>query len=367
MKKKAFVLFSGGLDSMLAVRVLENQGFLVTGICFESNFYNANKARDIAKQIRIEFIVVDIRKEMLDLVKKPPHGLGKNMNPCIDCHGLMLKKVGEIIATSLSLREGANATTWQSHEKIRNDIVIATGEVLGQRPFSQNKQALEIVKKISGIDVLRPLSAKLLPETEIEKNKIIDREKLFSIKGRRREGQKELLEKFKIKEYPSPSGGCLLTDPVFSQRIKQMLENWQDCTVDDIELIKYGRVFWAKVKGEMFLFVIGRHKEDNENLEKLAKKYDIMVELKEEKGPVTLARRIRFAPPAGGWRKDFRFKNDYKIEIPVELSLEKLELNQEKSEEEFIKIVAKMTGYFSPKLRGREIEFIIRVCHQTTV
>lgn len=328
--KKAYVLFSGGLDSMLAVCVLEDQGFLVKGVCFESNFYNADKAREVAKKIGIELIIVDISKEVLTLVKNPPHGLGKNMNPCIDCHALMIKKVGEMA----------------------NIAVVATGEVLGQRPFSQNKNALEKVKNISGVDVLRPLSAKLLSVTEIEKRGLVDREKLYSIQGRRRDGQKELLEKFKIKEYPTPAGGCLLTDPEFSNRLKEMIKHWPNCSIGDVALLKFGRVFWANVKDSMVLLVIGRHQDDNDMLEKLAKEGDIVVKLKNDKGATAVIRGIVDYKRLAG--------SCLQVQVLNELNLAELDLVGKKNEEEFIEIAAKMTGYFAPKLRGVNVEFLIK-------
>ena len=189
-KIKALVLFSGGLDSILAVKMLQAQKIAVTAVCFESNFYDAKKAEEEAKKLDIDLKVVDIQKEMLALVKNPFSGYGKNLNPCIDCHSLMIKKAGAIAKS-----DGFD--------------FVATGEVLGQRPFSQNKQALEKVKDLSGVEVLRPLSAKLLNETEIEKNKILIRGLLGRIQGRTREGQIELARKYKLKDYPLPAGGCL--------------------------------------------------------------------------------------------------------------------------------------------------------------
>ena len=165
MKKvKALVLLSGGLDSMLAVKVLQEQGIEVTGITFESNFYNAEKSKKVVEQLNIPLKIVDISKEMLDLVKNPSSGHGKHMNPCIDCHSLMIKKASDFLkkeTKSLSTETG-------ERDSVSEYDIIATGEVVGQRPFSQTKQALERVRNYSGVDVLRPLSAKLLPETEFQ-------------------------------------------------------------------------------------------------------------------------------------------------------------------------------------------------------
>jgi tRNA-uridine 2-sulfurtransferase len=278
-KTKALIIFSGGLDSILAALVLMDQGIAVEGIGFKSNFYDCEKALKSAKEIGIKLHLKDISKAILALVKNPSYGYGKNLNPCIDCHAMMIK-----LADKFAKR------------KFKTDnYIIASGEVLGQRPFSQNKQALGKVIKISGVEVLRPLSARLLPETEVEKRKLVDRLKLGIIQGRTREAQINLARQFGLKTYPSPAGGCLLTDPEFSQRVKKMLEYWPKCKSDDLELLKYGRTFWQKLEtGNWSLIVVGRNKEDNEKLARLAKNGDVMVELKEMTGPLTLVRIFKF-------------------------------------------------------------------------
>ncbi|MDO8260107.1 MAG: tRNA 4-thiouridine(8) synthase ThiI, partial [Candidatus Magasanikbacteria bacterium] len=243
---KAIVLLSGGLDSMLAVKVLQVQGIEVVGLCYKSNFYDCARAREAAELLRIELKEVDISSEMLDLVKHPPSGYGKNLNPCIDCHAFMIRRAGEIARA-----EGFD--------------FVATGEVLGQRPFSQNKESLKRVAALSGVPVLRPLSAKLIDETEIEKNGLVNRHRLLDISGRGRERQIELAEKYEITEYPSPAGGCLLTDPGFSERGIKLLDHWPDCDTNDIEILKHGRVFWFSLpRKKKVLLMIGRHQGDNE-------------------------------------------------------------------------------------------------------
>ena len=157
MKKKikALVLFSGGLDSILAVKILEDQGIEVAGIYFESIFFGAEKAKEIAKKNDIKLFVEDFNQEILGSVKNSAHGLGKNMNPCIDCHATMV-----ILAGEFAQKNGYD--------------FLASGEVLGQRPFSQNKQALSKVVEIGEREILRTLSAKLLLETEVEKTGLVD-------------------------------------------------------------------------------------------------------------------------------------------------------------------------------------------------
>ncbi len=335
MKKvKALVLLSGGLDSMLAVKILQEQGIEVTGIVFTSNFYNAERAKKAAKQINIPLKIVDISTEMLDLVKNPPSGHGKNLNPCIDCHALMIKKASEIL-------------------KKENYQIITTGETLGQRPFSQNKQSLFRVAKLSGTDILRPLSAKLLPITKYEKKGLVNRDKLLDIEGRNREKQMELAKKFNIQEYFGPGGGCILTEPDWSRKLSKMLSNWPKCDIDDVELLKHGRSFWVDLQvGLIFkkkspvLIIIGRDKKDNEQLEKMVKKNDIIIEPIDISGPTTLV-RVK--------NKKLKVKNrELSLDIP-----EKLE--EIKNKEEVLKIACLLTGWYIVKARGRKINFQLRI------
>ncbi|MCI6189203.1 MAG: tRNA 4-thiouridine(8) synthase ThiI, partial [Clostridium sp.] len=196
---RALAMISGGLDSILAAKIIKDQGIDVIGICFKSYFFNENNAKRMTKQIGIKLEVVDFSKEHFEMVKNPKHGLGKNMNPCIDCHAMMMRYAGELL------------------EKLDADFII-TGEVLNQRPMSQNKQALNVVKKESGFadKILRPLCALNLEPTEMEKNGLVDRNKLLNISGRSRKVQMELAEKYGIKDYPSPAGGCKLTEPNYA-------------------------------------------------------------------------------------------------------------------------------------------------------
>jgi tRNA-uridine 2-sulfurtransferase len=330
-KVKALVLFSGGLDSTLAVKILELQDIEVTGLCFTSNFFSSASAEKSVKANDIKLKVVDINKEILDLVKNPPSGYGKNLNPCIDCHSLMIKKAGQIM------------------KKEKYDFV-ATGEVLGQRPFSQNKDALERVKKISGVDVLRPLSAKLLPETEAEKKGLVNRGRLLNISGRMRERQMELAAKFKI-TYPAPAGGCLLTDPEFSGRLIKMLNYWPKCNNNDVELLKNGRPFWLNKGNKKTLLVVGRNATENSNLEKLAKTGDIMIELNKENGPTTLIRNLQVAG----------LKNEVTEEkIPDHLDPRLLDSSKNFSAKEIVNMATVATGYYATKARGKNLEIKIK-------
>jgi len=326
---KALVLLSGGLDSMLAVKLLQLQNISVTGLCFHSNFYGCERARIAAAQLGVELIEDDVSQVMFDLVKNPPSGYGKNLNPCIDCHAMMIRRAGEI-----------------AREK--GFDFVATGEVLGQRPFSQNKSALARVAKLAGIPVLRPLSAKLLDETEIEKKALVNRHRLLDIAGRERERQMELAEKYDIKDYPSPAGGCLLTDPGFSERGAKLLDHWPDCDTNDIELLKHGRVFWLNLpQDQKVLLLIGRHQNDNENLEKLARNGDIMIELKEMNGPTGLVRA----------KTDLKLDQEIiELSIPSEAKEIESEALGEILEKDWSRVAGTLTAYFYVKARAQKVK-----------
>lgn len=252
---KALVLFSGGLDSRLVLEILARLQIKLVAVFFNLPFgagcCNIGCAFSFAQLKGIKLIVVDCTrggdfKEYLKIVRKPRFGYGSCMNPCIDCRIFMLKKAKEIM------------------EEEKADF-IATGEVLGERPMSQRKNILFLVEKESKLEgrLLRPLSAKLLPETVIEKKGLIDRTKLFGIQGRSRKKQIELARRFKIK-FPSPAGGCLLTDKHFSKKLKNLFKYKKRIIPEDIELLKIGRHFWF---GKDWI-VVGRNEKENNKLEK---------------------------------------------------------------------------------------------------
>ena len=268
-KARALVLFSGGLDSILACKILEEQKIDVVPVFFKSYFFGPEIAQKSAKENGLNLRIEDISKEHLEIVKKPKFGWGTSMNPCLDCHILMLKRAKEIM------------------EKENFDFV-ATGEVLGERPFSQTRNALAIVERESSLKgyLLRPLSAKLLEPTIPEKKGLVKREKLFDIQGRSRKRQIELAKKFKIKWYPQPSGGCILTDLEFGKKLRELLEKYPEFDGNDVETLKLGRHFWEeKVK-----IIIGRNHEENLKLEKLKRKGDFIIKMKNYPGPTALIR-----------------------------------------------------------------------------
>lgn len=266
---KALALFSGGLDSILAVKLIEEQDVEVIGICFESPFFSSQKARESAQYIVLPLRMVDITDRLFKIVLSPRHGYGKGLNPCIDCHALMFKIAGE-----MQKEEGA-------------DFIIS-GEVLGQRPMSQNMQSLSIISRESGFEdlILRPLSARRLPETLPEKAGWVNRERLLGLSGRSRRPQMELAKKFGIEKYPSPAGGCLLTEVVFSRRLKDLISTNQTFSRRDSELLKWGRHFRISKRTKI---VVGRNKGENERITSLMRKEDTILMMEFFPGPTVLA------------------------------------------------------------------------------
>lgn len=253
---RALAMISGGLDSILSAKLIKEQGIEVIGICFRSYFFNEENAKRMTEQIGIRLEVVDFSKEHFEMVKNPKHGWGKNINPCIDCHSMMMRYSGELL------------------EKFNADFII-TGEVLNQRPMSQNRSALDVVKKQSGFSdkILRPLCAKNLKETQMEIDGLVDREKLLDISGRSRKIQMELAEKWGIKDYPSPAGGCKLTEPGYATRLKEILDRKKDVTEKDIQLLKYGRHF---VSDNNVKIIVSRTAEEGEQIKALLSNRDMM-------------------------------------------------------------------------------------------
>jgi len=273
LKVKGLAVFSGGLDSIIAVKIVQEQGIDVLGITFETPFFSARKARDAAAKIGLPLIVLDITEEHLQMLMAPRYGYGKNMNPCIDCHTLMLKIAGEKMS------------------ELDADFIF-TGEVLGQRPMSQGKQMLGVVARNSGYSdyILRPLSARLLPETKPESEGKVKRERLLAISGRGRKIQIALAEHYGISDYAPPAGGCLLTDPMFTKRLRDLFNFKKDFTIRDIELLKFGRHFRID---ENTKTIVGRNRVDNEAIEKLADEQDARMAMTSFRGPTVLV-------PGGG-------------------------------------------------------------------
>ncbi len=265
---KALGLISGGLDSSLAAMTLMRQGIEVTGIAFETPFFNADKAKTAARAIGHKLIVENISDIHLQMVKNPQRGYGRNMNPCIDCHALMFRLAGERMT-----KDGFD--------------FLFSGEVLGQRPMSQNANALRSVAKLSGYPnkVLRPLSAKLMDLTEMEETRLVDREQLLDIQGRSRKRQQTLAKQWGLIDYPSSGGGCLLTEEGFSNQLRDLLTHDPQATTSDVELLKIGRQFRLSETAKL---ILGRHRADNEALQRHAALDHIKIRCQNFSGPLGL-------------------------------------------------------------------------------
>ena len=268
-KVKALGLCSGGLDSILAALVLRDQGVEVQWVTFETPFFTAEKARRTASKNKIPLIVKDITERYIPMLKNPRCGYGQGMNPCLDCHALMFRIAGEMMGETES-------------------YFLFSGEVMGQRPMSQTKSSMRYVEKHSGYDgyILRPLSAKRLPGTWMEKAGLVDRERLYGLTGRSRKPQIALAESFGVTDYPAPAGGCLLTDKGYARRLQDLFDHQADFTREDLELLKYGRHLRTN---EAVKLVVGRNKSDNENIVSCYRpESDVLTQMAVHPGPVGL-------------------------------------------------------------------------------
>jgi len=286
--KKAVALISGGLDSMLAAKVILEQGIHVEGLNFYSGFFgvgskiisaknpNYNNAQWIADQLGIKLHVIDVVEEFKDVFLNPKYGYGSQLNPCLDCKIFIVKK----------------ALEWMRQNNF--DFVIS-GEVIGQRPMSQRRDTMNVVKRDSGAEdlLLRPLCAKHFPETKAEREGWVAREKLLDFVGRDRKPQIALAAKYGFKHFPQPAGGCLLTEPNFAARIKDLwnrvgarraVPKNKDYTLDEINLLKVGRHLRPRPH---FKLIIGRDQKENEFLERFQDKY-ISLHCVDFPGPLVL-------------------------------------------------------------------------------
>jgi len=273
--KKAIALLSGGLDSSVAVKVILEQGIEVEALNFATAFCQCTRrssgcrseARKVAELFGIKIKVISLKQEYLEIIKNPRHGYGKNLNPCIDCRILLLKKAKQYMAES-----GAS--------------FLITGEVLGQRPMSQHRKALDLIEHEAGVEglLLRPLSAKLLPPTIPEQKGVVDREKLLRINGRSRKAQIQLAEKYSIKDYPCAAGGCLLTDKSFAAKMRDAMDHFE-LRPADIPILKVGRHFRLSPE---FKLVVGRNEQENAALERLCRTEDICFRPEKVNGPVAV-------------------------------------------------------------------------------
>ena len=275
-RAKALAMLSGGLDSILATRIIQNQGIEVEAINFRG-FFCSCKGSDVgvdetAKLLGVPLKVVTVDCRYLGMLRNPRHGYGRNMNPCVDCKIFMLKE-----AKKYAKQIGAS--------------FIFTGEVLNERPMSQHLQALRIIEEESGLRgrLLRPLSAKLLPETIPEKNGIVKRSQLLSLAGRSRKPQIKLAKDLGITLFPSPAGGCLLTEAEFSARLRDLFSHRKRCSVDDAALLRVGRHFrLGKNK-----IIVGRDEKENKALLEEKGRQDLAFEAWGIPGPISVLQGLK--------------------------------------------------------------------------
>ncbi|MCD6185423.1 MAG: tRNA 4-thiouridine(8) synthase ThiI [Deltaproteobacteria bacterium] len=266
---RALGLCSGGLDSILAALLLKEQGMDVEWVTFTTPFFSSEKAEKAACIYNIPITVLNIIKPYLKMLKNPPCGYGKHMNPCMDCHALMFKLAGKMM------------------EEKGFDFLFS-GEVLGQRPMSQTRPSLRYVEKTSGYAgyILRPLSAEKLPETLPEKNGFVRRELLMDFTGRSRKPQIELAEKMGVNEYPGPAGGCLLTDKGYAARLKDLFDKQDKYAEEELHLLRYGRHIRLNEKTKI---IVGRNQSDNDSmLNYYHADVNILIKVQTIPGPIVL-------------------------------------------------------------------------------
>jgi len=276
-KIKAIGLLSGGLDSIVATKLILEQGIEVEAVNFVTVFCTCTSkgstclaSQKAAEQLNVPLKVIDISEEYLEVIKRPKYGYGSGMNPCLDCRIFCFKKAKQYM-------EEAGAS------------FIFTGEVLGQRPMSQRREAMNIIERDSGLTgyLVRPLSAKFFPPTIIEEKGGLKRDSLLAVSGRSRKSQISFAKKFDIKDYPCASGGCLLTVKDFANRMRDLMKHNPDFNLADVNLLKYGRHFRVSPRIKL---VVGRNESENHKIAALKKEDDIIFHAQEPLGPVSLLR-----------------------------------------------------------------------------
>lgn len=283
---RAISLLSGGLDSILATRLILEQGIDIEAVNFITVFCTCTShgktclaSKSASDNLGIKLKVFEVSKEYFEIVKNPKYGYGSNINPCLDCRIFMFKKAGEYMRETQA-------------------SFLITGEVLGERPMSQRRDAMRIIERDAGLEglILRPLSARLLESTIPEREGLVDREKLLTIQGRSRKPQIQLAKDFGINDYPCPAGGCLLTDSGFANRMKDLIKYKPDFTINDVKLLKTGRHFRLNPEAKL---IVGRNEKENNILSNLIKEGDLYLYPSRTKGPIGVGR--------GKFSKDYIF------------------------------------------------------------
>lgn len=281
--RKAIALLSGGLDSQLAIAVVRAQGIEVEALHFHTGFSVAERRRRLGQergaygdairrsgsQLGVPVRIIDVSQEFLHVALHPQYGYGANVNPCVDCHLFMLRKAR------------------QHMTQVGADFVI-TGEVLGQRPMSQYRRALQLLERESGLEglLLRPLSARLLSPTIPEREGWVDRDRLYAFEGRSRKPQMRLAEEIGLQEYPQPAGGCLLTDENYARRFRDLVAHTdpETLTPEDMTLLAIGRHFRVSEQAKC---IVGRAEAENSYLDQAQGNRGRMA-ARDHMGPVTL-------------------------------------------------------------------------------
>lgn len=296
----ALALFSGGLDSILAARLVASLGVRVLAVKFVTPFFDYELLADperyqqeVMEKYGLEVVLYDLSHNYLDLLHKPAHGFGKNFNPCIDCKILMCSRAKELMAKY-------------------NASFLISGEVLGQRPMSQRRDTMRVIERDSDNDglLLRPLSAKLMSPTKAEIEGWVDREKLLDFSGRGRSRQIELARQYGITDFPAPAGGCILADPILSRRIARIYQGdfivkAEDISVTDVRLLLVGRQFL--LPGGAWL-ILGRNEKENRKIEALAEEGDMLLHMPERPGPTALLRGLNVQLFDSAAREDILLK-----------------------------------------------------------
>jgi len=275
-KGHGVALFSGGLDSALAILLMLQQNIRVTALMFMTHFgcdindksSCSHDPEPLANRFGFTVKMVHLGHKFTEIVRNPRYGHGKNMNPCIDCRILMLREAAHFM-------------------NIVDADFVFTGEVVGQRPMSQHKPSLNLVMKESGLEgrLVRPLSAKILPPTKPELSGLLDREKLEGISGRSRKRQLELAEQFGVEDLPNPAAGCLLTDVGYSRRLRDLFSHTEQVTFNDLNLLKVGRHFRLEDGSKV---VVGRNEEENKKILAYRDRSNLIFEAMDSGSPITI-------------------------------------------------------------------------------
>ncbi len=274
----ALALFSGGLDSIVSCRVMMEQGVRVKAVKFVSPFFGyellareQEHIEEVRNQYGIDLCLRDVSAQYIKMLRQPPHGYGKNFNPCIDCKILLFTEAKKMMAEF-------------------NASLLISGEVIGQRPMSQRKDTLRLIERDSGCRgiLLRPLCAKSQPPTQAEEDGLVDRDRLHDLYGRGRQGQIALAAKFGIDDFPAPAGGCVLTDPIKSKQISRYYDEEADIQIPDLLMMMTGRQFTLPNGGWL---AMGREADENPKVASLAEADDLLLQMEERPGPTAILRR----------------------------------------------------------------------------